>query len=396
LEHFTTNLRDFIEKAKLSFSSKQINIRTIRLNLEPIINNSDINENEIIGLMSVLSEVCENLKINWFNVPIDLVNSSGKGTLTDLALTIIKKYPKSFVNLIVAKDNKIDYDAIARASKFIKSVSRLDNSGYNNFRVGVSCNVNPNTPFFPYTYASKEKGFSIGLEMPKVFNSVIRSNSHLSLDRLRDNLVIELNPLLKEINNLASSLESNDYCFHGLDLSLAPFPEEGSSVAEIIELLGIDQQGGNGTLFVTSYLTDILKTLIKKNNFKATGFNGVMYSLLEDSFMGKRNSSNIYSIDSLISYSSVCGCGLDMVPLPGDVFEEEISSIILDVAALSTVLDKPLGVRLLPIPMKQEHEFTEFNMDFLFNTRIKKVKNLTYLGNLKDRKFFYLSHNNSS
>jgi uncharacterized protein len=67
-----------------------------------------------------------------------------------------------------------------------------------------------------------------------------------------------------------------------------------------------------------------------------------------------------------------------MVPIPGDVFEEEIASLIVDVAGLSTALKKPLGVRLLPIPMRQENEFTDFSHDFLFNSRIKGVHNRVF------------------
>jgi hypothetical protein len=105
-----------------------------------------------------------------------------------------------------------------------------------------------------------------------------------------------------------------------------------------------------------------------------------MLSLLEDEYMGRRNNYNLYSIDSLILYSTVCGCGVDMVPIPGDTFEEEIAAMVLDVATASTALGKPLGVRLLPIPTKQENEFTAFNMEFLFNTRIKKMRNLGFIG----------------
>ncbi|MEI8064359.1 MAG: DUF711 family protein, partial [Verrucomicrobiota bacterium] len=72
-----------------------------------------------------------------------------------------------------------------------------------------------------------------------------------------------------------------------------------------------------------------------------------------------------------------------------------LASVVLDVAALSTALQKPLGVRVLPIPMKGENEFTEFNMDFLYNTRIKKIKNMAFLNtDLNQRLFNYITHRN--
>ena len=103
-----------------------------------------------------------------------------------------------------------------------------------------------------------------------------------------------------------------------------------------------------------------------------------MISLLEDAYLGLRGNTKTFSIDSMLAFSAVCGCGLDMVPIPGDTFYDEIASLILDMAALSTTLSKPLGVRLLPIPMKHENDFTEFSYDFLTNSRIMGIKNMVY------------------
>ena len=133
-------------------------------------------------------------------------------------------------------------------------------------------------------------------------------------------------------------------------------------------MLGV-KPGYNGTLFMTYYLTDILKSISRY--IKTVGFNGVIYSLLEDRHMAKNNN---YTIDSLISYASVCGCGVDMIPVPGDISKSEITSIILDINALSTKLNKPLGVRILPIPHKKAGEFTNFKHSFMVNTKIREIK----------------------
>jgi uncharacterized protein (UPF0210 family) len=158
--------------------------------------------------------------------------------------------------------------------------------------------------------------------------------------------------------------------YYGIDTSIAPLPRKGNSVAQLIEILGVNGFGSNGTLYITSFLTDLLKLFIEKSNIISNGFNGIMFSCLEDPGMSQINNAGRFTVDSLLAYSAVCGCGIDMVPIPGDTFEEEISSIILDVAGLSCAWDKPLGIRLLPIPMKKENEFTDFNHDFLYNTRV--------------------------
>ena len=166
--------------------------------------------------------------------------------------------------------------------------------------------------------------------------------------------------------------------YYGIDASLAPFPSEEEGIGDIIKLLGGEVYGSNGSIFITSYLTNILKTMISKSKIRSTGFNGVMYSLLEDKSLSANNDPWIFNPDLLLSSSSVSGCGYDMVPIPGDTFDEEIGGLILDVAALSVTLKKPLGVRVLPIPMKYENEFTDFGNDFLCNTRIRKLRNKAF------------------
>jgi hypothetical protein len=392
-----SKLQKLLDDIKVGYAQKEISIRTFRINLPLItdVSGRGANTQNLIGVIDQVSKFCERLDIRWFNVPFDLshLGQGHSSALFELAFETLKRFPKTFINIIVAADNIINYEAIDQASRFIKNVSRLDNSGYHNFRVGVSCNVKPNTPFFPFTFSSNELGFSIALELPREFTRVIRACNTGDLIVIREQIIDQLLPQIKTIEAIAQqSGEDNGITFHGIDVSLGPYPEPDSSVASLIEMLGIERQGSNGTLFLTAYLTDILKTLVKKGGIKSVGFGGVMYSLLEDEFMGKSNNNDTYSIDSLISYSAVCGCGLDMVPLPGDIFDEELSSIILDVVALSTVLDKPLGVRVLPIPMKQENEFTMFNMDFLFNTRIKKIKNQSLINSaLKNKPFSLLN-----
>ena len=80
--------------------------------------------------------------------------------------------------------------------------------------------------------------------------------------------------------------------YKGQDISLAPYPDSRISVIKALHLLGLKDIGENGTMFFTSYLTSILKSILKKSKVKAVGFNGVMYSLLEDHLMCNSNNTN--------------------------------------------------------------------------------------------------------
>lgn len=363
---------------------KKLNPRTFRINL-PIIRIN--NKETMFGNLDRVYKLCKKLNIRWFNVPFNLMNINEE--VPNFILLLMKRQPNAFVNLIVAKDNVIDYSAILRASKIVKQVSKLDDSGFHNFRVGVSCNPCINTPFFPFSYSSDEIGLSVSLELPALLRKIIGENKGLDIRELQDKIIFTIVPELKKLEKICYEIQKETNAkYHGIDVSIAPFPEEKSSVGKLLELLGLDMFGSNGTLFFTSFLTDAINQIIKESDIKSVGFNGVMYPLMEDTNLCKCNNQNILSIDSLISYASVCGCGLDMVPIPGNTFDEEIASIILDVAGLSIILSKPLGVRLLPIPEKNDGEMTEFNMDFLCNTRVKKVKNIVTWNEIFKHKFF--------
>lgn len=369
-------------------------LRTTRLTLSPIGPAGDtgrINAAQLLGQIGEIDEMASRAGLRWINVPFDFAAMTAASELREaqeLALTVISRFPRAFINLICARDGAVYPAAVKEASRLIKRVSQLDRSGFVNFRVGATLNAPPNTPFFPFSYSCDEPSFSLGLEMLDEVIRILHGHRGSSMQAIRDALLAELTPQLRAMQQLVEDVAGrHPLAFRGLDISLAPFPQPGSSVAGLIEMLGEEQFGGHGTAFVTGFLTDLLRTLVRDSGITPAGFCGVMLSLLEDDVMGQRNNTAAFSIDSLLLYSTVCGCGLDMIPLPGDVFEEEIAAMILDTATISAALGKPLGVRLLPIPTKQVGELTEFNMDFLFNTRVCKTRNQAFWGAFDDGAF---------
>jgi hypothetical protein len=390
LDHgLTQTLASFLQQIQARYLAENIGVRTKRLNLDSLADDSD--DNSLLSLVDKVDHLCAHCDLRWFNLPFDLVAVKERElvNIENVSLAILKKFPQAFLNYIVADADRINMKAGAMVGNFILKVSKLDGTGFQNFRVGVSANIQPNAPFFPFTVAGDELGFSLALELvPEIFD-LLRNDKPLV--EIRADILSRLVPQIKLIGDIArQTAENSNLKFFGLDPSLAPYPEKRGSVAELFSRLGVDACGSNGTLFLTSFLTDILKTLIKESGVPGVGFGGVMYSLLEDEYLSKANNQKLLSVDSLISYAALCGCGLDMVPVPGTIFAEEINSIVLDVSAQALRLNKPLGVRILPIPLKQANEFTAFNMDFLYNTRILPVKN-NILDRSVDDYFSYLT-----
>jgi uncharacterized protein (UPF0210 family) len=98
-----------------------------------------------------------------------------------------------------------------------------------------------------------------------------------------------------------------------------------------------------------------------------------MIPVLEDSVIAQRWSEGRLTLDSLLSYSAVCGTGLDTIPLPGDISEDQLVRILGDVASLSVKWHKPLSARLLPIAGKKAGDMTELDDPFLVNAKIQPL-----------------------
>jgi uncharacterized protein (UPF0210 family) len=369
----------FFERAENAVRAAGRTLRTRRLLLPELNTRPRFSRTSLEAILRWVEGVADAAGVRWFNVPFSTFTSAGADlTVTfEAALDVVRRHPNAFVNFIVAQHGKIEPRGVLETARFIHAVSRQSRNGYDNFRVGASCNVAAGGPFFPFTHhAGDGDAFSVALELPAAFLEVISAHQREGLPAIRDALVARMVTELREVDAIGRVLEAESGTrYLGIDASLAPYPDETGSVARLFELLGVDDYGSSGTLFVTGYLTDVLRTAIAQSGARTLGFNGVMHSLLEDPAIAERSSRRTLGIDALLSFASMCGCGLDMVPIPGDTYVEEIASLILDVAGLSTALGKPLGARILPIPGKHANEYTDFGHDFFFNCRILAVRN---------------------
>ncbi len=119
-----------------------------------------------------------------------------------------------------------------------------------------------------------------------------------------------------------------------------------SSLAGALEELGLSRLGVPGSLFASAFVADAINEAM----FPRCGFSGLFFPVLEDSVLASRAGEGHVSVNDLLSYSAVCGAGLDTVPLAGDVDPDTLAGVLLDVAALASRLDKPLTARLMPMP----------------------------------------------
>jgi uncharacterized protein (UPF0210 family) len=236
----------------------------------------------------------------------------------------------------------------------------LKSDGSANLQFSALANCPSNIPFFPTAYhRGGSPSFGIAMEAASLVNEAIRGSR--SLAEARKAIIAAVEVEAEVIAEGAAVLASeHDLQFEGIDFSLAPFPVDESSLAGALEELGLSFLGAPGSLFASAFVADAINKAI----FPRSGFSGLFFPVLEDSVLAERAGDGHISVNDLLSYSAVCGAGLDTIPLAGDVSLETVAGVLLDVAALASRLDKPLTARLMPMPGLAAGD--PVNIDFLW------------------------------
>jgi len=279
---------------------------------------------------------------------------------------------------LTTSEGALSLHAARACAETIVRLSTLEQNGFANLRFCALANVPANTPFFPAAYAQPGRpSFALALEAADLALqafTLARTFQEASI-----NLVTEIEKRAQQLEEIGNRLsQMYNYEFRGLDFTLAPFPEDAISIGRALESLGLQAFGKPGSLLASAFLTSTLD----QAQFKRTGFNGLMLPVLEDSGLANSATDGNLSLRDLLLFSSVCGAGLDVIPLPGETTAEELTPILLDLAALSLRLNKALTARLMPIPGKKPGEMTAFDFAFFANSRILPVNSAPLQGKL--------------
>ena len=260
----------------------------------------------------------------------------------------------------------INLKAITAAARVVCQLANSTTDGFGNLRFAALANCPPHSPFFPVAYHDGgTRAFAIATEAASLAADVFSRAQNLS--QARENLVGAIERAGETLTRTANDLAARfDFRFAGIDFSLAPFPEHSASrsIGAAMEKLTGAKFGEHGTLFAAAFLTDCLN----RASFPRTGFSGLMLPVLEDATLAARSSS--YTLDSLLLYSTVCGTGLDTIPLSGDTTSDTVAAILLDLATLAVKLNKPLTARLMPIPGMKAGDVTRFNFEYFANAHV--------------------------
>jgi uncharacterized protein (UPF0210 family) len=259
----------------------------------------------------------------------------------------------------------IDLNLLRRIARLIREVSTITPNGLGNLYLAGLANCGPGSPFFPAAYhGGGAPRFALAIEAADL--AIQAFDGALSPDEARQTLTHLIEDAARQLCTVAEKLSAeHGVTFGGHDFSLAPYPGESMSLGAGMERLGATV-GGAGMVAAAS----LVMNAIEAADFPRCGFSGLMLPVLEDTILGRRAAEGMLSVNDLLLYSAVCGTGLDCIPLPGDVSEEVLTGILLDVAALSLRLDKPLTARLMPMPGKAAGDEVTFDFEYFVPSRV--------------------------
>ena len=286
------------------------------------------------------------------------------------------------VNIDMDDQGVLDNKTILASAKAVQHISAITPRGEGNFNFTVNFNCQPLIPYFPASYHRRELGrqLVIGLETPdllvhklSVFNDLDKNKnaSHHTLHAGYYQVMHHaLQQHIDDIHRIVTAIKlPHGFNFSGFDSSAAP-SKDCASMVEVYQQLGVEYFGAAGTVEASALLTRVFKSI---TGAELVGFSGLMLALTEDSGLAAGSINGDFDIRSLLTYSAVCGIGLDTVPIPGDTSIEKIAALMRDTGTMAYRLDKPLTVRVFPVPGLQAGDLTAFESDDLCNCAVLAV-----------------------
>src|SRR5438270_4464860 len=261
----------------------------------------------------------------------------------------------------------INMDAVARVGRLIKEAAERTRD-----RFGIACakfvcfaNAVEDNPFMAGAFhgiGEPEAVLNVGVSGPGVVNHALQqAPKDLPLHELAETIK-KLSFKLSRAGELIGREAARrlGLPFGIIDLSLAPTPAPGDSVAEILEAMGFERAGTHGTTAALALLTDAVKKGGAMASGSVGGMSGAFIPVSEDAGMIEAARAGALSLEKLEAWTSVCSVGIDMVAVPGSTSAETIAAIIADEMAIGVMNNKTTAVRIIPVPGREVGDLVEF------------------------------------
>jgi uncharacterized protein (UPF0210 family) len=357
----------FLGRAKEAFAAAGYEIQTIRVATNPVMGGMDASSRD--RALQRLKEIDELVSSHGaiFNIGPILTANRADDELVAWSRELVRTTRSiSFSTVIASPDGGVQANVAATTAKIMVALSRALPDGLANFRFAAAANIPAGTPFFPVAWHQGSESVAIGMEAASVVEQAFASLS-AGADPT-EHLRSALNEAFLPVERLAQEIAQRERRqYLGIDTS--PAPAKDRSIAAAIEALTRRPFGESGTLEACAAITAALKSV----SVRTCGYSGLMLPVLEDPLLAQRAGEHRYTIRDLLLFSSVCGTGLDVVPIAGNTPAEIIEALLRDVAALATRLRKPLSARLFLVPDKKAGELARFTDPLLTDSVVMKI-----------------------
>jgi uncharacterized protein len=351
--------------AKTEFAKRGYETQTLRIVTQPLAELvKGLSDKEALLFLRSLDDLSQ--KDGFMpNVGPAMLHDTDNPATMHLLAQMLSTLPHINASAIIADDDGIHWKTIRESAKLVRYVADHSERSQGTFLFAATALLKPLGPFYPGAYhTGAGKQFSLGFEGASVVQHVFGSTHgdfETSVAELTRQLTIHAR-VGEDVGNAVAA--TSGWEFVGVDPTPAPLGD--ASIGDAIERYTGSPFGSNGTMTAALAIT----TAVKAVKTKQVGYSGLMLPVMEDKRLAQRWAENKFDIDSVLAYSSVCGTGLDTVPLPGDISEERLVKIFSDVAALAWKWHKPLTARLQPVANKRVGDKTDFESPYLFNTTL--------------------------
>ena len=260
----------------------------------------------------------------------------------------------------------INMDAVAEMGRVVKAAAErtADRGGFACAKLVVFCNAVEDNPFMAGAFHGVGEGecvINVGVSGPGVVDHALKSVKGQPFDVVAETIKKTAFRITRMGQLVAQEASRRlDVPFGIVDLSLAPTPAVGDSVARILEEMGLEVCGTHGTTAALALLNDAVKKGGVMASSHVGGLSGAFIPVSEDEGMIAAAASGALTLDKLEAMTCVCSVGLDMIAVPGDTPAETLSAIIADEAAIGMVNSKTTAVRIIPAPGCKVGDTVEF------------------------------------
>lgn len=388
ITHYAKNLVEYANEFENDYSIPIVNKR---ISVTPISLVGEACKNpDYVKIAKTLDRAAKDVGVNFiggFSALVEKGCTKGDKLLIESIPEALAQTERLCSSINVASSKAgINMDAVLKMAETIKKSAELtkDRDGIGAAKLVVFCNSAGDNPFMAGAFCGvgePECALNVGVSGPGVVRAAVAS---LSKDASLSDLANKIKQTAYKITTTGELVgrklaEKLGIPFGVIDLSLAPTPAEGDSVAGIFQAMGLEHAGAHGTTACLAMLNDAVKKGGVMASSHVGGLSGAFIPVSEDAGMIEAATNGYLTFDKLEAMTSVCSVGLDMIAIAGDTPVDTIAGIIADEMAIGMINKKTTAVRIIPVVGKKVGEEVVFG-GLLGKAPIMPINNLSSTG----------------